>query len=241
MAKAKRQRFIALVQRVRQMYPSIDDPTTMIEGARVVVNGVIVTNAAAMIRADASVKLRRMPQSRGRLKLEAALNVFHVPVEDRIAVDIGASTGGFTLALLSAGAQRVYAVDAGHGQLLGNLRADSRVVNLERVNLGDVNLVLIPETAEVITVDLSYLALAVAASQLEVLDIAGDADLIVLVKPMYELGLSQPPSDEAPRQRAIDRAVLAFERHRWLTLGAIESPIRGHNGAIEYLAHFRRY
>jgi 23S rRNA (cytidine1920-2'-O)/16S rRNA (cytidine1409-2'-O)-methyltransferase len=241
MAKIKRSRFIMLIQRLQLMYPDFDDPAGLIESARVMVNGVIITNPTAQIRADASVKLRRAPRPRGRLKLEAAIDAFLISVEGRIAADVGASTGGFTLALLGAGAKRVYSVDAGYGQLLGSLRADPRVVNLERLNLGDVNRILIPETVSVITVDISYLALAVAAPQLEALDIARDADLIVLVKPMYELNLAYPPLDEDSRQRAVDRAVVAFERQRWRTLGAVESPIRGHNGAIEYLVHFRRY
>jgi 23S rRNA (cytidine1920-2'-O)/16S rRNA (cytidine1409-2'-O)-methyltransferase len=223
------------------MYPGIGDLAALIEGAQVMVNGVIVTNPAALVRADAAIRLRRSPQPRGRLKLEAALNAFHIHVEGRIAVDVGASTGGFTLALLDAGALRVYAVDAGHGQLLGSLRMHSRVVNLERVNLGNVNRVLIPETVGVITADLSYLSLAVAAPQFEVLDIEHNGDLIVLVKPVYELRLSDAPFDEASRQRAIGRAVSAFERHRWQTLGVMECPIQGRHGAIEYLAHFRRY
>jgi 23S rRNA (cytidine1920-2'-O)/16S rRNA (cytidine1409-2'-O)-methyltransferase len=241
MAKAKRPRFIALVQRVRQTYPDVDDPLALIVGARVMVDGVIVTNPAALVRADASVKLRQTRQPRGRLKLQAALDAFRIPVEGRIAVDVGASTGGFTLALLGAGATRVYSVDAGHGQLLGSLRADSRVVNLERVNLGDLNRSLVPESVDVITADLSYLPLAIAAPQLEILEIAGEADLVVLVKPMYELGLSAPPVGEPSRRAAVERAILAFRQYRWRMLGAIESPIRGGNGAIEHLVHFRRY
>lgn len=240
MAKAKRPRFIALAKRVRQLYLDVDNPLALIEGARVMVNGVTVTNPAALIRADSAVKLRRVPQPRGRLKLEAALSAFGVPVEGRIAVDIGASTGGFTLALLSAGARRVYCVDAGHGQLLESLRADPRVANLEGVNLGHLRRDLIPETVDVLTVDLTYLSLAIAAPQLEVLDIARDADLVVLVKPMYELGLSEPPLDRASRQRAVELATSAFERHMWRALGGIESPVQGRRGAIEYLAHFCR-
>jgi 23S rRNA (cytidine1920-2'-O)/16S rRNA (cytidine1409-2'-O)-methyltransferase len=240
MAKAKRPRYVALIHRVRQMYPDIDDPVTLIESNQIIVNGVIVTNPAALVRADAAVKRRHTTPPRGRLKLEAALTAFQVPVRDRIAADIGASTGGFTLALLEAGAQRVYSIDAGHGQLLGSLRSDARVVNLERVNLGILSKRLVPETVDVITVDLSYLPLAVAAPQLEVLDIADDADLVALVKPMYELGLSAPPRDNPTRQRAVDEAIVAFGRHRWRWLGTVESPIRGRNGATEYLTHFCR-
>jgi 23S rRNA (cytidine1920-2'-O)/16S rRNA (cytidine1409-2'-O)-methyltransferase len=157
-----------------------------------------------------------------------------------VAVDVGASTGGFTLALLGAGARRVYAVDAGHGQLLGRLRNHPKVVNLERTNLGNLERLHVPEEVDIITVDLSYLALADAAPQLEVLDIAPDADLVVLVKPMYELGLPAPPVDAASTLKAVELAVTAFDRYGWQLRRTVLSPISGSHGAIEHLAHFRR-
>ena len=160
MPRRGRPRFIALTERVRQSHPHVTDPVALIKGALVTVNGVIVTNPASRVPADASIRLRRPRQPRGHIKLSAALDRFAVPVHSRIAVDIGASTGGFTLALLDAGACRVYAVDAGHGQLLRSLRNHPRVVNLESTNLGNLHRGLVPEPVEVITVDLSYLALA---------------------------------------------------------------------------------
>src|SRR5262245_23079822 len=102
---------------------------------------------------------------RGEAKLRHGLRAMAVPVEGRVALDVGAAAGGFTRVLLEAGAVRVYAVDAGHGQLLGSLRQDPRVVALERTNLGALTLELVPDVVEVVTMDLSYLPVARAAPQ----------------------------------------------------------------------------
>ena len=157
-----------------------------------------------------------------------------------MALDLGAAAGGFTHALLTAGARRIYAVDAGHGQLLGSLRLDGRVVNLERTNLGVLSPALVPEVVDVITIDLSYLALARAAPQLEAVAIAPDADLVGLVKPMFELRLAHPPAEPRQRAKAVEIATAAFESAGWRAPRWMESPLPGRRGAIEYLIHLRR-
>ena len=167
---------------------------------------------------------------RGEAKLEAALAAFPVRVAGRTALDAGASTGGFTRTLLRHGARRVYAVDAGHGQLLGSLRQDPRVVNLERTNLADVE---IAERVALVTLDLSYLPLADAAPQLGGM---GD-DLVALVKPQFELRLARPPEDPRP---ALDAAVAGIERAGWRVRDTIESPVRGAHGSVEYLVWAER-
>jgi 23S rRNA (cytidine1920-2'-O)/16S rRNA (cytidine1409-2'-O)-methyltransferase len=177
---------------------------------------------------------------RGEVKLQAALDNFQVSVAGRVALDVGASTGGFTRVLLRAGATRCYAVDAGHGQLLGSLRCDSRVVNLESTNLGDLNRRLVPEVIGVITMDLSYLSLAFAVPQLDRIAIADDADLVVLVKPMFELGLPALPEEGVLLEKAVVRAIQGVELGRWKVLGQMESPVRGAGGAIEFFLHARR-
>jgi hypothetical protein len=109
------------------------------------VDGLIVTNPRACVPRGAAVTIAAPPTPpRGARKLAAGLDAFADPVAGRVALDLGAAAGGFTHALLAAGARRVYAVDAGHGQLLGSLRADGRVVNLERTNLADLTGVLVP-------------------------------------------------------------------------------------------------
>lgn len=234
-------RFVALTQRVRQLYPHVADPARLIGAGQVRVNGAVVSNPRAQIPRGAAVAIAARPQPpRGARKLQAAIDAFAVPVAGRVALDLGAATGGFTLALLAAGARRVYAVDAGHGQLLGALRADDRVVNLERTNLGALNRVLVPETIEVVTIDLSYLSLAQAAPQLEAVAIARGAELVALVKPMFELRLARPPADPEQRAKAVELAAAAFEGSGWRAPRSIESPVPGRRGATEHLLHLRR-
>jgi 23S rRNA (cytidine1920-2'-O)/16S rRNA (cytidine1409-2'-O)-methyltransferase len=182
----------------------------------------------------------RPARLRGELKLEAALAVFDLPIAGRVALDVGASAGGFTRVLLAQGAKHVYAADAGHGQLLGSLRQDPRVTNLEATNLGELDRSLVPRVVDVVTLDLSYLSLRLAVPQLGRIDLAGDADAIALVKPQFELGLEALPRTVAERARAVETARAAFEGCGWRILAELDSPVRGSRGAIEHLLHARR-
>jgi 23S rRNA (cytidine1920-2'-O)/16S rRNA (cytidine1409-2'-O)-methyltransferase len=226
-----------LLDELVRTHPSITDPDAAIARGAVVVEGRVVTNAASLVRVGAAITLRRVQPLRGEAKLEAALGAFHVPVSGRIALDVGAAAGGFTRMLLNAGARRVYAVDAGHGQLLGSLRQDERVVNLERVNLAELNVEIVPDTIEVVTLDLSYLAVAGAVPQLETLQLAADAHAVALVKPQFELGLAAPPEDEALLAAAVEHACGGFAHAGWNVVAVIESPVPGGRGAREFLVH----
>lgn len=176
---------------------------------------------------------------RGELKLNAALRAFQPRVDGRTALDVGAAAGGFTRALLAAGARKVYALDAGHGQLLGSLLQDRRVVNLEATNLGVLDRTLVPEPVELVTIDVSYLALARAVPQLDRVEIAARAELIALVKPMFELGLASPPTEPRKLAAALAHATEGIEGAGW-RVAALESPVRGAHGAIEHLVHAHR-
>lgn len=166
----------------------------------------------------------------GAEKLTFALGRFGVGVRDRVAFDCGASTGGFTRALLDAGAARVYAVDVGFGQLLGSLRQDQRVVNMERTNLADAR---VDESVDVVTLDLSYLALAEALPQLAI-DLSPGANLLALVKPMFELHLGRLPEDqEAALEQSIALVSAAATETGWAAAEGCPSPVLGHNGARE--------
>ena len=177
---------------------------------------------------------------RGEAKLQAALDGFRVAVAGRVALDVGASAGGFTRVLLRAGAARVYAVDAGHGQLLGSLRQDPRVVNLEATNVAQLDGGLIPDAVGVVTVDVSYLALAAAVAQLDRVRFEDAADLIGLVKPMFELRLASAPADPAVVAAAADRAEAGIGAAGWAVCGRMASPVLGAHGAPEMLLHARR-
>ena len=127
-----------------------------------------------------------------------------------MCLDLGAAAGGFTRVLLDAGAARVYAVDAGFGQLLGSLRQDPRVLNLEATNVSKLDTRLVPDLIEVVTIDVSYLALAAAVTQLDRIEVADDADLIGLVKPMFELRLPTAPTDPRTVDEATERAAVGI-------------------------------
>ena len=132
-----RPRFRNVLAHVRALRPDITDPVTVIHERRLLVGGVIILETNAQVRSDAGVVLRHDPTLRGSLKLEAALADFGLDVEGAVCLDLGAAAGGFTSVLLQRGARLVYALDAGVGQLRGELRSHPRVVNLERSNLAD--------------------------------------------------------------------------------------------------------
>lgn len=222
------------------MHPQVGDPAAHIAEHGVLVDGQLVQNPRSLVREGARIELRVESPLRGEAKLRAALAAFEIDVAGRVALDVGAAAGGFTRVLLEAGASHVYAVDAGFGQLLGSLRQDPRVVALERLNLGDLDTMLVPEPAEVITIDLSYLALAEAVPQLEAVGIDEVADLIALVKPMFELGLPMPPETEPELEDAVARAVAALEAGAWRAQASIRSPVAGARGAVEFLVHATR-
>jgi 23S rRNA (cytidine1920-2'-O)/16S rRNA (cytidine1409-2'-O)-methyltransferase len=235
-----RARFRGLVEQLAAIRPELDDPVAAITDGRVLVDGAVVSNPNAQVRADAAIVIRTNGALRGEAKLRGALNIFAVDVLGRVALDAGAAAGGFTRVLLAAGASRVYAVDAGHGQLLGSLRQEPRVVNLESTNLGELSTDLVPDTVGVVSLDLSYLSIAAAVPQLESLTLAEDADLVALIKPMFELGLDAPPTDRARLQGAVIRAAEGIEREQWDVVARTDSSVRGANGAIEFFVHARR-
>jgi 23S rRNA (cytidine1920-2'-O)/16S rRNA (cytidine1409-2'-O)-methyltransferase len=221
-------------------HPSISAPHAAIARGAILVDGRVVTNPDSLIREGAAITLRMDEPLRGEAKLKAALDAFDIPVGDRIALDIGAAAGGFTRVLLDAGARRIYAVDAGHGQLLGSLRQDPRVISLERTNLGDLNTDLIPDEIDLVTLDLSYLALSDAVPQLEKVRLADDAHALALVKPQFELGLPAPPSERRQLRSAVAKARDAFLASGWEVPGWVESPVRGRRGSVEFLLHATR-
>jgi 23S rRNA (cytidine1920-2'-O)/16S rRNA (cytidine1409-2'-O)-methyltransferase len=233
-------RIVGLLDLLRREYPDIEDPEDAILAGAVVVDGVVVKNVRSRVRREAVVKIDRPKTLRGARKLCAALDAFDVPVADRVGLDLGASTGGFTSVLLAREARRVYAVDVGYGALLGSLRQDPRVRNLERTNLADLNRELVDAPVDIVTVDLSYLSIANAVGQIEELEFAPGADLIALVKPMFELGAGALPTEQEDLDKAVELATAGVERWAWSVRGVIRSPVHGNHGAIEFLLHANR-
>jgi len=235
-----RRRLRRLLEEVAHAHPDIEDPDQTIRSGAVLVDGRVVANPASLVRAGATIVLRREPSLRGEAKLRSALERFAIDVQGRTALDAGAAAGGFTRALLEAGVRKVYAVDAGHGQLLGSLRQDGRVVNLEATNIGELTRDLVPDPIEVVTLDLSYLALSLAVPQLRRVDVTAGADAVAVVKPQFELGLAVTPTDAVSLGRAAAKARAAFASSGWRVRDVVESPMRGGRGAVEYLLHARR-
>lgn len=228
-----------LAQVVAQLFPEHDAQLAIAAG-EVLVDGVPVTNPRSRLRAQARVTMRPVMALRGSAKLRAALDAFDIHVTGRVALDIGAAVGGFTTVLLEAGARLVYAVDAGHGQLLGSLRQDHRVINLESVNIADLDAGRVPDIVDVVTIDVSYLSVAAAAAQLNRVALAPDANMLALVKPMFELRAATAPSDRASLDAALAAASAGVTAAGWEVRSSIDSPVTGSRGAREMLLHAQR-
>ncbi len=192
---------------------------------------------------DTALEVRGQPHpyvSRGGLKLEKALDHFAIPVAGRTALDVGASTGGFTDCLLQRGAAKVYAVDVGTNQLAWKLRSDPRVVSLEKTNMREVTVALIPEPVELIVCDASFIGLRTVLPAALALAAPG-AHLAALIKPQFEVGKGRVGKGGIVRDAALHEEVCATisawlaEQPGWRVLGVTESPITGAEGNREFL------
>ncbi len=229
--------FVALSALLRRSFPHLGDPYLSIVSGRVLVNGATITNPSSRIRADAAIRLLEDRPPRGTLKLRGALDAFSLEVGGWAALDLGAAAGGFTQALIDGGAAPVYAVDAGWGQLRGHLRADARVVNLERTNLARLDRRLVPCPVDVVTVDLSYLALADALPQLDADLLASGAHVLALVKPTYELHSARLVTDAPSVGDAVGAVTSAMKRLGWSVSGTSPCAVGGSRGAVEVFVH----
>jgi 23S rRNA (cytidine1920-2'-O)/16S rRNA (cytidine1409-2'-O)-methyltransferase len=216
---------------------------SMVMAARVLVNGHVLTKAGQKVPKNSEIKIigDEIPYvSRGGLKLEHAIRSFSIEVSGRTAMDVGASTGGFTDCLLAFGARRVYAVDVGYGQLALKLRNDPRVIVLERKNIRYLSAELVPEPIQIATIDASFISLKlVIPSVLKFME--PGALLVALIKPQFEADREQASKgagvirdagihEEVCRCLAEFTVGLGFE-----VIGIIPSPILGPKGNREFL------
>jgi len=182
--------------------------------------------------------------SRGGLKLEKALQVFPVSLQGAVVADIGASTGGFTDCALQNGAQRVYAIDVGYGQLDWKLRIDPRVVCMERVNARYLTKDSLPELVDFVVSDVAFISVTkIFPAMLEILK--DDGQIITLIKPQFEAGKEHIGKKGVVKDPLVHQSVLEFvlseaERLGLTVQGVDYSPIRGPEGNIEYLAWLKR-
>lgn len=176
----------------RGFFTSLDEARRWVMAGKVLVNNYCLDKPGMAVPDDAILRVRGRSRyaSRAGYKLEAALAHFAADVAGQVALDCGASTGGFTDCLLQHGASLVYAVDAGYGQLVGHLRADPRVRNLERTNLGDLASSMLNPPPTLITLDLSYLSLTKALPLATNL-LAPEGQILALIKPLFEVESAQ--------------------------------------------------
>jgi 23S rRNA (cytidine1920-2'-O)/16S rRNA (cytidine1409-2'-O)-methyltransferase len=241
--KAKKIRLDLLLAE-RGLAESREKAQAIIFAGQVLVNGQKQDKAGALVTEDAELRilgetLRYV--GRGGVKLEAALKEFAVPVPGKTALDVGASTGGFTDCLLQHGAKKVYAVDVGYGQMAWKLRQDPRVVVIERVNIRDMPASLIPEPVDLAVIDVSFISLEkVIPAVMTLLNPIGA--VIALIKPQFEVGREHVGKggivrDEAARTAVVKKIEDFFCGLGFEVKGTIPSPITGQDGNVEFLMY----
>lgn len=218
----------------------------LILAGRVLVDDQMVDKVGTQVYSDARIRIKGedIPfVSRGGLKLAKALERFDVTVDDRVAIDVGASTGGFTDCLLQNGAAKVVAVDVGYGQLAWKLRDDDRVINLERTNIRYLSAEQLGLTPELAVIDASFISLGkVLPNTLNLLK--PGSDIVALIKPQFEVGKGLVGKGGVVRDPEQHAQVVEKIKHLGTQLGCrvvdiCESPIIGPKGNREFLIHLR--
>ena len=212
----------------------------------VFVNDIKVTSKSQNIKDEDKIKIiqNRKYVSRAGDKLEKVFSEFDISVKDKICLDIGSSTGGFTDCILQNGAKKVYALDVGHNQLVYKLRNDKRVVSIEDFNAKNIKKEMFEENISVIVSDVSFISITKIApviyKEFEDLEF-----WISLIKPQFEAEKSDIPKggiikDDILRENILNNAIKKIEEIGFKEVGRTISPIKGTKGNIEYLAHFVR-
>lgn len=219
----------------------------LIMEGKVFINGMPAAKAGMMVDADAAIELKGkdIPYvSRGGLKLKAAIDFFNVDLKDKIAMDVGSSTGGFTDCMLQMEAKKVYCIDVGYGQIAWSLRNDPRIILLERTNIRHLERKRIPDIIDIATIDVSFISLTkVIPKVLEFLKENGE--ILALVKPQFEVGKGEVGKggivrEEEKRLAAVASVRAEVETAGLHTIGVFESPVRGQKGNIEYFLYLKK-
>jgi len=225
----------------RGLVESRETAQKLILAGQIMIGQVPATKAGKLVPSDADVRVLETLKyaSRGGLKMEAALDRFAIPVVDKIVVDIGASTGGFTDCLLQQNARKVYCVDVGYGQLAWRLRHDPRVKVMERTNARYLTKETFAEKIDLAVIDVSFI------SAYKILEPLGKItnEAVLLLKPQFEAGPKDVPKGGVIRDPAIHSKVLTtffHQVHPWHIHGLIESPILGGSGNKEFLVHLSK-
>jgi len=229
---------VALVR--RGLVETRERAHALILSGLVQVDGAPATRPAQAVPHEATLKVAQTDGyvSRGALKLQKALDHWHIDPQQKVVLDVGASTGGFTDLLLRRGAKRVYAVDVGYGQLHYRLRNDPRVISMERTNIR--NLTALPEPVQLGVVDVSFISLKLALPPM--FQLVSD-EIVALIKPQFEAGREQVGKggvvrDPAIREKVVDDLKRWSGTTAWRMLEHVESPIKGPAGNVEFLSRW---
>lgn len=225
----------------RGLFDSRAKARAAIEAGLVKADGRVLAKPSDMVAEDADIAAEAAHPwvGRGGVKLDHALTLWPVEVAGKVALDVGASTGGFTQVCLSRGAERVYAVDVGRDQLHPLLKDDPRVIELSGTDARDLDADLIPEPIDLVVTDVSFISLAKALPAALALAREG-AELVALVKPQFEVGRDRVGrgglvKDEAARRDALSDVVAWLESIGWTVLDTADSPVTGGDGNHEFL------
>lgn len=229
----------------RGLARSRNEAKELIESGLVLVNGFVVAKATNQVNENSSITLAKPVAqyvSRGALKLKSALKKIQIDFNGKVCLDAGASTGGFVQVMLDAGAELVYAVDVGYGQLAWSLQQDSRVVMMDRTNVKDLTNENFTKKIDVITADLSFISLkSVLPAFAKIL--SHDGEMLLMVKPQFEVGKAAVGRgvvrDANLRRSAILDVVAAARELGWVTINAVESEVHGPSGNREFFIHLR--
>ena len=232
----------------RQLAPSRERAQSLILAGKVLVNTERIDKPGKSVDLDSELVVQAQDHpyvSRGGVKLAGAIREFQIEVPDRIALDVGASTGGFTDCLLQHGAKKVYAVDVGYGQLAWKLRQDPRVVNWERTNIRYLDPLNLADPIQLAVVDASFISLRLILPKLYELMTVG-SQLLALVKPQFEAGRKEigkggRVKEEAVHARVLNEIIEAAIILGFRILGNCESSIQGKKSQnIEYFVHLEK-
>lgn len=218
----------------------------MIMAGNVMVNEQLIDKPGRQVTQNDKISIiaKHLPYvSRGGLKLEKALHEFHVNVAGWTCLDVGASTGGFSDCLLQNGAEHVYAVDVGYGQLAWKLRSDPRVTVIERTNIRHMGVDKLPSPVDLATIDVSFISLQIVVPAV-LKFLKTDASIIALIKPQFEIGKNKVGKGGVVKNpehhEAVIKDLTAFFVHTGLDVKSLTtSPIKGPKGNIEFLIHMK--
>ncbi len=232
----------------RGLVSSRQKAKSLIMMGNVRINQQIIDKPGALIPKNANIILKSpdLPfVSRGGFKLEAALNEFDVDVVDKICMDVGASTGGFTDCLLQHGAQSVYAIDVGYGQLAWKLRNDTRVIVIERTNIRYMPANIIQEPIDLATIDVSFISLKIVVPVMQQF-LKKDSGILALIKPQFEVGKSQVGKGGVVRDPKLHDHVITELSNYFRSIGLspegiAPSPIKGPKGNQEFMLYLKMH